>query len=97
VGWWLVARLEMDTSLCEKNVKLYQYIGRVTIEGDVVIVTPCRGISDRQLDRLKQAHQSLRGQSGWKQTRRWHSVLVRVDIDDTSPAYRRATGVSPLS
>jgi hypothetical protein len=80
-----IAPAEKDAKLYTHNGRLLMYIGRFTVDGEKVTVTPCRNITDRQLRYLvawaptcsPEPEHWREGPDGWTT-----HVSVRVDLDD---------------
>jgi hypothetical protein len=83
----VIAPAEKDAKLTERDGQLLLYIGRVTMIDDTFTVVPCRGITDRNPQTLRDApdwsrrtrpEEWRRGPDGWTT-----HVLVDIDVDET--------------
>jgi hypothetical protein len=85
---FIIETAERDAKLYKSNGRLLLYVGRVTVSGDNLIVTPCRNITDKQLHEL--VAWLLTGEALPPGPERWREgpdgwtthVSVRVDVDD---------------
>jgi hypothetical protein len=85
---FIIETAERVAKLYKSNGRLLLYIGRVTVAGDNLIVTPCRNITNKQLREL--VAWLLTGEALPPGPERWREgpdgwtthVSVRVDIAD---------------